>query len=80
MLRPFGASIYILSSYAHVVKSFASLTQWGIQKFNTEANGDEEQNLNQWPQTAVLTLFKGALDKYNIIPQLFQKKVGIFIP
>ena len=24
--------------------------------------------------------FKGALDKYNIIPQLFPKKVGIFIP
>ena len=25
-------------------------------------------------------LFKGALDKYNIIPQLFPKKVEIFIP
>ena len=24
--------------------------------------------------------FKGALDKYNIIPKLFPKKVGIFIP
>ena len=24
--------------------------------------------------------FKGALDKFNIIPQLFPKKVGIFIP
>ena len=24
--------------------------------------------------------FKGALDKYNIIPQLFPKEVGIFIP
>ena len=23
---------------------------------------------------------KGALDKFNIIPQLFPKKVGIFIP
>ena len=26
------------------------------------------------------TCLKGALDKYNIIPQHFQKKVGIFIP
>ena len=26
------------------------------------------------------TLIKGALDKFNIIPQLFPKKVGIFIP
>ena len=25
-------------------------------------------------------IVKGALDKYNIIPQLFPKKVGIFIP
>ena len=25
-------------------------------------------------------VFEGALDKYNIIPKLFQKKVGIFIP
>ena len=25
-------------------------------------------------------ILKGALDKYNIIPQLFQKKVGIFNP
>ena len=24
--------------------------------------------------------FKGALDKFNIIPQLFPTKVGIFIP
>ena len=25
-------------------------------------------------------IFKGAMDKFNIIPQLFPKKVGIFIP
>ena len=24
--------------------------------------------------------FKGALDKFNIIPKIFPKKVGIFIP
>ena len=27
-----------------------------------------------------ICIFKGALDKFNIIPQLFPKKVGIFIP
>ena len=26
-----------------------------------------------------ITIIKGALDKYSIIPQLFQKKVGIFV-
>ena len=28
----------------------------------------------------LIKLLKGALDKYNIIPQLFPKKVVIFIP
>ena len=27
-----------------------------------------------------VSLFKGALDKFNIIPNFFPKKVGIFIP
>ena len=27
-----------------------------------------------------LVLLKGALDKFNIIPNFFSKKVGIFIP
>ena len=31
-------------------------------------------------QGTVYMLIKGALDKFNIIPQLFPKKVGIFIP
>ena len=29
-----------------------------------------------WP----ISLFKGVLDKFNIIPNFFPKKVGIFIP
>ena len=29
---------------------------------------------------ALYVTFKGALDKYNIIPQLFSENVGIFIP
>ena len=29
--------------------------------------------------STVFNRLKGALDKYNIIPQLFPKKVGIFI-
>ena len=30
--------------------------------------------------TYQLCLFKGALDKFNIIPNFFQNEVGIFIP
>ena len=36
------------------------------------------QNM-KWEQFSQ-TRLKGALDKFNIIPQLFPKKVGIFIP
>ena len=42
---------------------------------------------SEWPfinwgkkATDSLLLLKGALDKFNIIPQLFPKKVGIFLP
>ena len=32
------------------------------------------------PSNAFNIFIKGTLDKFNIIPQLFPKKVGIFIP
>ena len=31
-------------------------------------------------QKFITLRLKGALDKYNIIPQHFPKKVGIFVP
>ena len=39
-----------------------------------------ETYLCSWSEESGCVYIKGALDKFNIIPQLFSKKVGIFIP
>ena len=51
---------------------FFSLFGMELKKSAKNRKNEKKQNL--------IKCFQGALDKCNIIPNFFQKKVGIFIP
>ena len=51
-----------------------------IMNFNVFTISSKKYILKLHTFCKVLLKFKGALDKFNIISQLFPKKVGIFIP